>query len=359
MLFVFFTHFGPLWTETVGVGGAAHWFVRIIEADATFGSSCFMMLSGFFAYGTLRRRSRTFGNFLAGRLRRLYPLYVIMVVIYIAGCFAFPSLSKLPTEPLPALLFIVETLLFLPGVFHIRLLLDHAWTLSFIVLFYFVEGAAVALFTRWQLSRLSRFGLIVLAGAAWAVAGDWLHCWEPRTAAPWVGMALWEGLDGMSTRVRTVAIRLNVLAVVLAVVGGLARTMLMLHRPDTGFLSLLMARFLLTTVTLFSFVWFAYLGPQWWRSVLSLSVLRSLGAASYSYYLTHGFVVKFFRFILIPWMGPAAHEPAVFWTSQFVGIAMSVALARLVFLTVEEPIARFHLRSREPREVLSRVATAA
>jgi exopolysaccharide production protein ExoZ len=342
MLFVFMGHFAGIWSGVVPPNGTAGLFLRLVDADATFGSSFFMLVSAFFTYGSMMRGRRNFGEFLRGRLVRLYPLYLIMTMVYIVGSIAIPSMSKLPPNPHDALVFIIETLLFLPGLLPIRPLMDVSWTLSFIVLFYFVEAGITRLFQRYGFAWRTRFFLLLGMAIVWAVAGDLLHCWEPRTAALWVGMALWELVARMSApdeRLRS-AVRLAWPSFGFVLAGVALRTLLMLSHPHTALVSILLWSTAVTSVTLSGLVWTAYFGPNWWKILLSGSLLRRLGAASYSFYLTHGLGVKIFHYGIIPWLRTVAGTPVVFWTSQIVGLGISVATALIVHRLVENPLSQ-------------------
>ncbi len=342
MLFVFMGHFAAVWSGVVPSSGAAGFFLRVVDADATLGSSFFMLLSAFFTYGSLMRGRQSFGEFLRRRLGRIYPLYLAMTVVYIAGSIAIPSMSKLPPKPTDAVIFIIETLFFLPGLLPIRPLMDVSWTLSFIIVFYFIEAGAARLFHRCGFTRRTRFLLLLGAGIVWAVSGDRLHCWEPRTAAFWVGMALSEMVGRMSApgeRLQS-AMRLAGPSFGFLLAGVVLRTLLMLSHPQTVLVSIFAWRTAITSVTLSSLVWTAYFGPHWWKMLLSGSLLRKLGAASYTFYLTHGIGVKIFRYGIIPRLGTLAGTPAVFWISQIVGLGISVTTALILFRLVESPLSR-------------------
>src|ERR1700692_2910002 len=99
MLFVFLGHFGPVWSNLVHPKGAAGFFLRLVDADATFGSSFFMLISAFFTYGSLMGGEKDFGKLLRARIWRLYPLYLIMTVVYVVGSIVFPKMSRLPANP--------------------------------------------------------------------------------------------------------------------------------------------------------------------------------------------------------------------------------------------------------------------
>jgi exopolysaccharide production protein ExoZ len=341
MLFVFMGHFGTVWTQLTHPTGLAHSFLRIVEADATFGSSFFMLISAFFGYSSLRRGKKPFGEFLRGRLLRIYPLYIAMTGVYIVGSIAFPKMSKLPADvhQLPAFLF--ETLLFLPGLLPIRPLMDVAWTLGFIILFYFIGGAFAAIFKRWEVSRAFRFALFSSLAILWAVAGDCNQWWEPRTAILWTGMALSEAMEGIGSERLHRAQHLVAPAVLIAVMGVWARTHLLLSQTSAPLLSRRVWTFVITSVTLSAFVWVCSFGAQWWKRLLSGSELRQLGAASYSFYLTHGLVLKLFRFGIIPLLGVNANTATSFWASQLVGLVLSIWTAKLVHQWIESPMSRF------------------
>jgi len=345
MLFVFMGHFATIWTSIVPHKGAADFFLRLVDADATLGSSFFMLLSGFFGYGSLMRGTRGFREFMRGRLCRLYPLYLIMVAVYVAGSILIPKMSKLPPDPQRTAVFMLETLFLLPGLLPIRPLMEVSWTLSFVVMFYFIEAALAGLFKAWGLRRETRFSIFLLAAVAWAVWGYFSGWWEPRTTAFWIGMALSEAIEGMSGQQQTWAVRLVTPAAGVAIGGLLLRTVLMLEKPDTGVVPLMLLRTAITSATLFWFVWVAYFGPEWWKRLLSSSQLRHLGSASYSFYLTHGLAVKAFRFGIVPWLGPAAASTeVVFWMSQVSGLWLAIVIARIVCRFVENPLSKWVAR---------------
>jgi peptidoglycan/LPS O-acetylase OafA/YrhL len=314
-----------------------------------------MLLSAFFTYGSLMRGKRHFGEFLTGRLWRIYPLYLIMVLVYIGGCLVFPSMSKLPANLGAAAVYLVETLLFLPGLLPIRPLMDVSWTLSFVILFYFIAAGLAQLFRWWGLARVRRFTLLTLAALLWAFTGNVTGWWEPRTAIFWTGMALSEVIGAVTlTQARfAAAMRLSVWAAVITMLGAGLRTWMMMGRPDTGMVPFLVLRFIITSVTLCAFVWVAYFGPEWWKRLLSGPQLTRLGAASYSFYLTHGFSLKAFRYGIFPWLGDAVRLEPVFWISQIAGLALAIAIARVVYAFVELPLASMRLPFRLPAKWLS------
>ncbi|MES1260979.1 MAG: acyltransferase [Acidobacteriota bacterium] len=337
MLFVFFGHFGTVWSQLPHPHGVVDSYLKVLDADATFGSSFFMLLSGFFAYASLMR-GKHFGVFIRGRIYRLYPLYLVLVAVYVFGSILIPKMSKLPSDPLDFAIFLIGNLLFLPGLVHVRPLLDVAWTMSFIILFYFIAGGLARFFRVSGMTRPWRLLLLAVLGIVWAFVGEATDLMPVRTCIFWVGMILSEIIQGITGSRLVWATRLTIPAVVLSILGLCLRTHLMIVKPPTGIVPFMIVRTAITSATLFGVVWVAYYGPDWWKRILSRKQLCELGAVSYSYYLTHGFAIKIFRFVLFPHLGSYANTAVVFWSSQIVILVLSVLIARLVFVLVESPL---------------------
>ncbi len=339
MLFVFFGHFATVWSPFMQPDNSAGAFLKVVDADATFGSSFFMLLSAFFAYGSMRRGKTRFGTFIRRRFWRIYPLYLVMTCLYIAGSLLIPKMSKLPADPGQAVIFIIETLLFLPGLLPgVQPMMDVAWTLSFLIPFYFVEAAFAAVFRSLRVPRIRRFALLCSIGILWGLTGDLLKCWEPRTMMFWAGMALWEAVEAMSGERREWAAKAVGPAALIVILGVWLRTRLMLSQPETPFVSIFGWRALITAVTLAAFMWVCYFGPKWWKNILSVPLLCKLGLCSYSFYLTHGIAIKMFRFGFVPALGDLARMQTVFWLSQGIGLCLALCIALVVYRFVEHPL---------------------
>jgi peptidoglycan/LPS O-acetylase OafA/YrhL len=209
MLFVFMGHFASVWHDLVHPHGAAGFFLRVVDADATLGSSFFMLLSAFFVYGSRMRARKTFRDFLVGRLWRLYPLYLVMTGIYLAGCLLVPHISKIPADRHNAALFVLENLLFLPGLLPVQPLMDVAWTLSFVVYFYFIEALLALMFQLAGVTRGRRIAVLSACAVLWVILCASRGWWEYRTGLFWVGMIVWEIVDEVSSNHVAWAVRMT------------------------------------------------------------------------------------------------------------------------------------------------------
>jgi len=347
MLLVFAYHFTILWHGMAPPDPVSQWYLRLISADGGMGTNFFMLLSGFVGYRLLMSHRINFREFLVRRFWRLYPLYFVLCLLYVCGALFFPHLSRLPSDTWDAFVFIVQNLVFLPGLLQVKPLMESAWTMSYIVLFYFIEGGAVALFERFRLSRPERCAALITAGLLWALAGDAGGWWAPRTAMFWFGMAFSEFPRGLPSE-HTGAVKVTT-----AFLAGASFaafwfvTKIAAGSHNVTAISNDLSITLLSAIALCAFVWVACFGPEWWKRVLSSRILRWLGAASYSYYLTHGFTVKAFQHGVLPALGAMGSSTFVFWSSQAVGLMTSIVVALLIHHLFEQPVMAGFTRSKD------------
>ena len=97
--------------------------------------------------------------------------FLIVFVAYIALSFAFPNESKLPQAPLEMVVYILQNLLLLPGLFDIEPIITVAWSLSYEVFYYLLTPIIIyALklkswrvnYRLWLCGSLAVVGMVVL-----------------------------------------------------------------------------------------------------------------------------------------------------------------------------------------------------
>ena len=338
MTAVFFCHFSALWLS-LPASGPATLFLRFVGTNGSIGTDFFMLLSGFFAYNARMKANNTFPEFLSGRFRRIYPLYFLICLLYVGASLAAPELSRLPADPAAAVLYILGSFLMLPPLFGQRPIYDPTWTLSYIILFYFIEEAVARLF-RWAgVSRRWRFILLCCATLAWAVISEKTALWPARTIVFWLGMALSEAVGAVrdhGPKWRNTALALALPCAVFCSGLWLISTF---GGPGPASLPFPFDRLVSVPAGLMSFTVVAFFGPEWWKTALSWKYLRLLGAISYPYYMTHGFTVKLFRWVILPWLGATGSSQLLFWTSQAAGLIISVVVAFLVNISLDKQLA--------------------
>ena len=151
VLLVFMVHFQAL----LGHLAANHhrvWTVFSFLGDiGNTGVDFFFVLSGFLVYGALRKRrgASTF-KFIRRRIERIYPTFLVVFAIYLALSACFRTENKIHGPTASAVIYIIQNLLLLPGIFSIPPIITVAWSLSYEFFFYLLIPA-ILLIT--QLSR--------------------------------------------------------------------------------------------------------------------------------------------------------------------------------------------------------------
>jgi peptidoglycan/LPS O-acetylase OafA/YrhL len=101
------------------------------------GVDLFFVLSGYLIYGSiLNKNSFSLKKYFNRRLQRIYPTFLAVLFLYITLSFIFIGDSKLPERTADKVIYIIQNLLFLPGLFEIRPIITAAWSLSYEVFYY-------------------------------------------------------------------------------------------------------------------------------------------------------------------------------------------------------------------------------
>ncbi len=136
------------------------------------GVDLFFLLSGYLVYGLLVGRKTTLSEFLRRRWKRIYPVFLVVFVLYLALSAAFPARSKIPDGWADGGFYLAVNLLLLPGIVDVPPLIRVAWSLSYEVVFYTLLPLAA-----W----ISGFvGQAVRVRVAWIAALAvvyWCACW--------------------------------------------------------------------------------------------------------------------------------------------------------------------------------------
>lgn len=161
----------------------------------------FFIVSGFYVYVSYAFKRYKFGKFIIKKIMRVFPAYLLILLIYAGYSLAFPQFYSESSYDHWGLSFIRE-LFMLQGVgltelFHVRcmVILQSAWYVS--VYFY----GAILLY--WLLVNVTRkvaiciFSVIVIGvyGFFFLLWGSTLEIW---TYKGFFYMPLWRGLAGMS-----------------------------------------------------------------------------------------------------------------------------------------------------------------
>ena len=107
------------------------------------GVDLFFVLSGYLIYGSLLSRPQVFTQFMSRRITRIYPVFIVMFLIYVPLSFLFPSESKIPATAGEAIPFLLGNFFLLAGLFPITVMISVAWSLSYEMFYYAVIPAII------------------------------------------------------------------------------------------------------------------------------------------------------------------------------------------------------------------------
>lgn len=311
----------------------------------------FVVITGCFLYRSLLERPVHYGAFLRRRLTRIYSVFSVVLAFYVALSIAFPSASKLPADPVERLIYLLENLLLLPGVFAITPIITVSWTLSYVVLYCLILPPLIQLtgMREWQTSN--RVGFLILVTASCAIASEWTHAYPLRLALLPVGALAFEAL-AWRKRHSSYGNWLESCALALAACALCVKYYLVYHNRVPIFAcSQGLRQFTMSAVCLFlaCFGLFSIHSPA--ATLLSGRKLRWLGNISYSYYMTHSLSIKTFM-LLVP-VTAVAKSAFGFWAMIPLCFIASLIPAVVLFRSVEAPaggLARTE-RSRVPLRI--------
>jgi len=126
------------------------------------GVDLFFLLSGYLIHSAVQSRNFRFTRFLGKRIRRLYPVFIFLFVVYLVLSVVVPERSKLHGSVLSQALYLIASFLFLPGLFDITPFIYVAWSLSYEAAYCLGSPAAFWIF-RLRQKGVARRVLVVLS----------------------------------------------------------------------------------------------------------------------------------------------------------------------------------------------------
>ncbi|GAA5529389.1 acyltransferase [Herpetosiphon gulosus] len=291
------------------------------------GVDLFFVLSGYLIYASLIKREQAYMGFIGRRIRRIYPTFFVIFMVYLGLSILFPAESKIPSGVTAATLYFIQNLIFLPGLLPIEPMITVAWSLSYEVFYYLIMPVIVVAIglrgktPQWRIGFFSVVGLVLTAVCI---------IWQgPLKLAMFIaGILLHELLE--SYRERTPAAWLGLLGLVIGTCAPLL--------PLTGMLgnairfTLIFSGFLLACWHCFSQT------ESWLKQALSWTPLRWLGNMSYSYYLIHGLALHA-GFMLLSKLIPATPTAGwFFWLILLLMFGLTLVVGALLFIVVEHPM---------------------
>ena len=317
---VFLQHYA---VQSQGIGlspGPAAAVAAALRAYGNLGVELFFVLSGYLIYGTLIRRAPPFAGFMARRVRRIYPAFLVVFAFALSLTLLVPIPGKIPDDPWGATTYLAANLALLPGLVPIPGIVSVAWSLSYEFFFYIAAAGLVLGTGMHRLARRRRVAILALLAILFlAFANTGIPNFPLRMMPFFAGMLLAEGLgERIPAWAGWAAPVAAFLACVTHAVSGV--TAEGIHTA---------AFFLLCAV--------CFHGAGRVSAAMVWAPLRWLGNMSYSYYLVHGFVVRI-AMVLLARLLPHGMEDWVFWALMPVLYAATLAASALLFILVEKPI---------------------
>ncbi len=321
---VFLVHYVTLVEPWMEQDSATFQIASYIRNIGNSGVDLFFVLSGYLIYGTLIKKRSFFPVYMARRVRRIYPTFAAVLFIYILLSFIFPAESKLPDDWQDKLVYIIQNLIFLPGMFHIEPIITVAWSLSYEVFYYLLIPVLISVFAMrvWlPVYRAIFFGVLSLLLFIY-----FFHNEGPIRLLMFIsGILLYETIS--SDRIKRI-LPLGLFALALSAVA-------MVVFQALGFDD--RYRIAALYVLFFIFCLECLVSPGVTNRLFSWSPLRWLGNMSYSYYLIHGLALKAV-FLLLAMAYPAtANGIWVFWFLLFPMFLSTLIPSTILFIAVEKP----------------------
>ena len=341
---VYFVHFFDSFHGYITPDSLLHLPFYFLATIGNLGVDLFFVISDYLIYGILLRRDQTYAKFWKRRIVRIYPVFLVAFVTYIACSVALPRWDKIGHPEIPVGLWLLLNALLLPGIFPVRPLIMVAWSLSYEFLYYVFSPLVVGGLKMWSWAQKSRVAFV----AGLYLAGYVLLLCFPdergRLLMFLAGVFLLEakraGLLDTRPSPWGQAGAVGFLALAFYIYFGLTSNAMLWDGP----------RLLRTsgsiypiTVPLFSAAFF-WLGYQSFRPggalawVLSLRPLRYLGNMSYTVYLFHVLALEGVRYVAVRVTPPSGNQPGLFLFWCLAGWVAVWLLSSVVFLLVEKPV---------------------
>lgn len=297
-----------------------------LQVVGNTGVDLFFVLSGYLIYGALIDRRPSYGAYFRRRIRRIYPVFLAVFALYFVLSFLFPGERKIPDGIGDAVVYLLQNLLLLPGLFPIEPMITVAWSLSYELFYYLMIPLVIEVFRLRSCrpaQRLIFFMLIaVLLVVFCAALGGPI-----RMAMFFSGILIFDALKlGWKLKWPSVfglialgAAQVLPLLPMFAGVGGAIK------------IGVLFLTFFVLCLACFQDE------DSLIAKIFSWTPVRWLGNMSYSYYLIHGLALKAI-FMVLPMMLPRSMFDAwFFWAFFGVAFVLTLVPSVILFVLVERP----------------------
>lgn len=330
---VFLVHYCSLTKEYIAIDTATFTSLNIIKDLGNIGVDLFFVLSGYLIYGSLiRKKPITYGNYLKRRAQRIYPAFLVVMLIYIVISIAIPSKSKLPNDLYDSFILIAQNVLLLPGLFPITAINTVTWSLSYEFFYYLCIPLVIELFRLRSMSVAKRTILWIIVSAI-----GFIYFYTqggPNRLLMFISGILLFELH------RNVKVTLPNYTGLFALLSALILVAIIEYQNWSGYITLLTMFLLFPLCCLDSF---QANSPT--SKIFCFTPLRWLGNMSYSFYLIHGLCLNATIYIAEK-MIPASHQfSTLFWVAWIPMLIISLVVSFILFTLIERKFSLDQKRS--------------
>jgi exopolysaccharide production protein ExoZ len=339
IILVFFVHYHAIFGGYAQRGSIVHVASDFMGLIGNTGVDLFFVLSGYLIYGAALRASTGYVAFMRRRIERIYPTFLAVLALYLVLSMVLPQHSRLPQGTGAALLYVVENVALLPGLFDIHPIISVAWSLSYEMFFYLSVPIIVGAAQLRSWSREARIALWFGFAIAWLAGNASGLVSHPRFVMFATGAILYE-LSAARWFVSRLGRHGEIPA--LCVFAVSLPSMYFLRRQfsatpgDGAFLGPVQVTIL--CVGFFCFVAYCTFFDGLLARAFSWTPLRWLGNMSYSYYLLHGITLNAVAFVVTRFYPPAGDQSLALLAGLPFAFAATVVASALLFLLVEKPL---------------------
>ncbi|HEY3487406.1 MAG TPA: acyltransferase [Gammaproteobacteria bacterium] len=320
---VFWVHYGALIKPWIS--GYSIPVSEFIHGFGHLGVDLFFVLSGYLIYGAIIAKNRFSPlGYAKRRIQRIYPTFLAVFLIYIALSFIFPGESKLPAANGARLIYIVQNLLLLPGLFDITPIITVAWSLSYEAFYYLLIPCVIfgLKMKSWPVETRIAFWVLVVAAGFFIYSVMEIPVHLLMFIA---GILLFEFYKNKGFTINH---------------GG--TLCLQAALAVFGFRAIYEFSYLLSMLTVFILFLVLCLCAFNTRSNsykwLTYTPLRWLGNMSYSYYLIHGLTLKFL-FLVFGYLIPDGFNSGYLYFWLWIPFFAATLLTSFaLFISIERPL---------------------
>jgi exopolysaccharide production protein ExoZ len=349
IVLVFFVHYHSLFSFYLD---PRSWTYRVSLFSAGAGHAgvdLFFVISGYLIYGVVMHNPKGYMRFIRRRIERIYPTFITVLVLQLILSVVFPEKSRVPTQCLAAVEYVLMNAALLPGILRIKAIITVAWSLSYELFFYLTIPLLVRFL---RMPAWSSWQRVLLFVSVIAIRCSLISVLPIRMLMFLAGILVFEMLRSSWVRSKLnagsemVTIGLFIVSLLPVATLTLRQAEYALYYGSYNRAATLRVLILSVTMSLFTIHCIGFKGML--NTVLSWAPLRWLGNMSYSYYLIHGLTLQGVHFLMIRIVPPHDHSPVSFWCLLPISVLATLVTSTALFVAVEKP---FSLQQKGVRTV--------